>query len=94
MENIETLAIEINERTYSIAIAILPPTFYTLPFAVVSDHILVINERATTEDAYGQTVPTIQNYWMTRAEFISSYKVRKELIDHLPERFVRVEKVS
>lgn len=93
MENIETMAIEINERTYSIAVAILPAAFFTVPFDLAKGYILVINERDLIEDSYGQSYPTYVNCWMDRVEFLQSYRVRSELIPYMQDQFVRVTKV-
>lgn len=73
MTKISTLAIEINEETYSIAVACLPPSFALIPFAQVERDYLVINELRINYGADGEELLTLGNHWMDRELFHKTY---------------------
>lgn len=93
MKFVPTMAIEINQDTYPIAVACLPPVFATLSHQKVMDHILVINDLGLIYDKTGRRAAGLKigNAWMKREEFDSSYTTIWTA--DLPFKFVPVDRV-
>lgn len=86
MKHIRTMAVEITESNYPVAVACLPATFALIPVEEVIGNVLVINalEPMTRSRAmqygYGtrrmesETSVTLQNLWMPLELFKEEYK--------------------
>ena len=94
MNFVPTMALEINEKTYPIAVACLPPVFATIPFKDVDGHYLVINRleaRRSPKNKTQQTL-TVGNSWMRAEQFKKTYAT--DFAMDISFTFVRVERIS
>ena len=92
MHRIKTLACQIDENTYPIAVACLPGGFATIPFARVDGCYLVLNEMtAITRGTDTSPVAALTNCWLNLDEFDSSWRVL-ETVSALPP-FYEVERI-
>lgn len=73
---IKTLAIQINEDTYPIAIACLPGGFATIPFKNVNGAYLVINrpEPCFIDDGH-RAIVSLENGWLPQGLFEAEYNI-------------------
>ncbi len=74
---IKTQALQINEETYSIAVACLPGGFVTIPFDNVKGSWLIVNHPEDTfADGNSESpVMTLGNAWVTEDDFKVLYEV-------------------
>ena len=79
MSLVKTQAIKINEATYPIAMACLPPAFATIPLYKVLDHWLVINEIiAQYPKKQGPATTSIGNHWLNDYDFSETYSLMSD----------------
>lgn len=71
--NIETYAIEINDKTYPIVLACIPSIAAIVPFSTIDGQVLVIN-KPTVSSSKGQTQITITNCIMSKDAFTKEYQ--------------------
>lgn len=76
MPQIKTLAVEITENTYPIAVACLPARFAMVPFSKVDGCILVINEyrAASYCETSGREILVVENGWFPKEEFEDEFR--------------------
>ena len=76
MRYIKTMAVQINETTYSLAVACLPGGFATIPFSKVVGCFLVINDLEITHEHKNEAHPiaAFGNSWMSEAHFRGKYR--------------------
>ena len=92
MHRIKTLACQIDENTYPIAVACLPGGFATIPFARVDGCYLVLNEMtAITRGTDTSPVAALTNGWLTPYEFNSRWQILE--IDNALFPFYEVERI-
>lgn len=92
MKHVKTQGFRISEETYSLAVALLPPAFATIPFDKVKDHVVVINSfdvLVTTSnnsfngyfrDREETQVLTIDNSWISPEGFDELYSVTDDSV--------------
>ena len=90
MLNISTMAIEINEATYPIAVACLPARFAMHSERLVFGCLLVINARMVVELDNGRQALCFVNAWMTWPEFKENFAIAKADADAVFSSFVPV----
>lgn len=77
MKNIKTMAFEINENSYSLAVAILPPVFATIPLDEVYKSVVVINELGVLWYGCGdaEQALALDSSWMSAEDFYENYDI-------------------
>ena len=96
MSHIPTLAIEINEQNYPIAVACLPGGFAANhPRKSTYGSILIINELEAVKVKKQGRVPTLAygNCWMSREQFFERFEVVSESARLIDNEFVEVERI-
>ncbi len=85
MKNVKTQAFPITEETYSLAVALLPPVFATLPLSKVMGCWVIINKFRVAnplsnnllDKAFGgdqkNEVLTLHNSWVSQEDFSQLY---------------------
>ena len=75
---LRTSAFIITKESYSLAAAILPPVFSTIPMKDVLDHYVVIHQPSVefTHEGNVQTL-TLGCSWMSKEDFFEMYTLKK-----------------
>jgi len=77
---IEMLAVKIDDDSYHIAVACLPPGFINVPKSRAVGAYLVINEPTLQILENGKELLVIANSWQSAEDFIEHYSFTSELV--------------